>query len=62
MPPLVWLAIALALWLALVSAHARERRRQAMEAVEAWYEEAQCGDTIALEALGAAIEALKYHL
>tara|TARA_B100001093_G_scaffold148668_1_gene141401 strand:+ start:937 stop:1074 length:138 start_codon:yes stop_codon:yes gene_type:complete len=40
----------------------REKRWEAMEAVEAWYEEVELGNENALEALGAAIEALKNNL
>lgn len=50
------------LWMGFVYLQTRDRRWQAMEAVEAWYEEAELGNTVAFEALGAAIQALKHNL
>jgi len=40
----------------------RDQRWEAMEAVESWYEAVEKGNEGALEALGAAIEALKIVL
>jgi NhaP-type Na+/H+ or K+/H+ antiporter len=50
------------LWAGFVYLRTRDRRWQAMEAVEAWYKEAELGNTAAFEALGAAIQALKHNL
>ena len=46
----------------MVYVHSREKRWEAMETVEAWYEEVATGNENALEALGAALEALKLSI
>ena len=56
------LGLAALLWMFFVHLQTRDKRWQAMEAVEAWYEEAELGNTVAFEALGAAIQALKHNL
>ena len=57
-----WVVIFVVWWACLMHVQTREKRWEAMEAVEAWYEEVELGNENALEALGAAIEALKNNL
>lgn len=58
----VRLGLVALLWMCFAHLQTRDKRWQAMEAVEAWYAEAELGGAVAFEALGAAIQALKHNL
>ena len=57
-----WIVVIVVIWLGIGHIRTQEKRNQAMEAVDAWYEEVERGNENAIEALGAAIEALKINL
>ena len=57
-----WVGLFCIWWACVVWIQSRDQRWEAMEAVESWYEAAEKGNEGALEALGAAIEALKIVL